>query len=282
MACRFQRPSRRVASSAPRGAPSSRNCTPATATLSDAVADTVTVPETVLPVAGAVTATVGAVVSAIVKLAALVPVTAAFPAQVTRARAAVKPTQVTARAAVVALVATPGLRPDHVSPVAAEVDDDLRARAQVVVEGDRLRAPDRPADRSVGGSQRERRPSPRPVFGGGSGGSTLPSGITNRLSDPSLGRGRPRGRPRAARRSGQAGAPGDGGVARPPVGREGHVDRSDTHVVRGRPPDQVGTPRVQALAAHGLHQDDPRGVGGRPSSPLQSSPVPGRVLRRHS
>ncbi len=53
-----------VASSAPRAAPSRKNCTPATPTLSDASADTVTVPDTVLPAAGAVMDTVGAVGSA--------------------------------------------------------------------------------------------------------------------------------------------------------------------------------------------------------------------------
>ena len=52
-------------SSAPRFAPSRRNCTPATPTLSEALADTVTVPVTVAPSAGAVTPTVGAVVSAV-------------------------------------------------------------------------------------------------------------------------------------------------------------------------------------------------------------------------
>ena len=52
-----------VVSSAPSATPSSRNCTPATPTLSDAVAETVTVPDTVLPAAGAVTDAVGAVVS---------------------------------------------------------------------------------------------------------------------------------------------------------------------------------------------------------------------------
>ena len=50
-------------SSAPRFAPSSLNCTPATPTLSDAVAETVTVPPTVAPPAGAVIDTVGGVVS---------------------------------------------------------------------------------------------------------------------------------------------------------------------------------------------------------------------------
>ena len=50
-------------SSAPRFAPSSLNCTPTTPTLSDAVAETVTVPETVLPSAGAVRETVGSSLS---------------------------------------------------------------------------------------------------------------------------------------------------------------------------------------------------------------------------
>jgi hypothetical protein len=43
-----------VMSSVPTFAPSSRNCTPMTATLSDALAETVTVPPTVDPLAGAV------------------------------------------------------------------------------------------------------------------------------------------------------------------------------------------------------------------------------------
>ena len=50
-------------SSAPRFAPSRRNWTPATPTLSEAVAVTFVVPETVAPWAGAVTETVGGVVS---------------------------------------------------------------------------------------------------------------------------------------------------------------------------------------------------------------------------
>src|SRR5437867_11493958 len=49
--------------SAPRLTPSSLNCTPTTPTLSVALAETVTVPATVEPVAGAVSATVGGVVS---------------------------------------------------------------------------------------------------------------------------------------------------------------------------------------------------------------------------
>ncbi len=52
-----------VVSSAPRFAPSSLNCTPTTPTLSLAVALTVTVPETVEPPVGLVTATLGGVVS---------------------------------------------------------------------------------------------------------------------------------------------------------------------------------------------------------------------------
>ena len=52
-----------VVSSAPRLAPSSRNWTPATPTLSVAVAETVTFPETTVPAAGAVTAAPGGVVS---------------------------------------------------------------------------------------------------------------------------------------------------------------------------------------------------------------------------
>ena len=53
-------------SSAPRAAPSSRNCTPTTPTLSEAAADTVTAPATVEPLAGAVTPTLGGCVSAVV------------------------------------------------------------------------------------------------------------------------------------------------------------------------------------------------------------------------
>src|SRR5439155_884593 len=52
-----------AASSAPRATSSSRNWTPATPTLSEAAADTVTVPATVDPAAGAVTDTLGGVVS---------------------------------------------------------------------------------------------------------------------------------------------------------------------------------------------------------------------------
>src|SRR5437870_2928816 len=49
--------------SAPRLTPSSLNCTPTTPTLSVALAETVTVPATVAPAAGAVIDTVGGVVS---------------------------------------------------------------------------------------------------------------------------------------------------------------------------------------------------------------------------
>src|SRR5437867_1629182 len=52
-----------VVSSAPRLTPSSLNCTPTTPTLSVALAETVTVPATVAPAAGAVIDTVGGVVS---------------------------------------------------------------------------------------------------------------------------------------------------------------------------------------------------------------------------
>ena len=52
-----------LVSSAPRFAPSSLNCTPATPPASEAVACRVTAPETVEPFAGAVTETVGGVVS---------------------------------------------------------------------------------------------------------------------------------------------------------------------------------------------------------------------------
>ena len=50
-------------SSAPSALPSRRNCTPATPTPSDASAETVAVPLSVAPAEGAVTDTVGAVVS---------------------------------------------------------------------------------------------------------------------------------------------------------------------------------------------------------------------------
>src|SRR5438128_134778 len=55
-------------SSAPILTPSTRNCTPATPTLSAAVAETVTVPDTVAPTTGAVIDTVGGVPSSVVKV----------------------------------------------------------------------------------------------------------------------------------------------------------------------------------------------------------------------
>src|SRR5439155_550738 len=63
--------------SAPRFVPSSLNCTPTTPTLSVAVADTVTVPDTLAAGAGAVSATVGGATSATVTLTAAVAVWAA-------------------------------------------------------------------------------------------------------------------------------------------------------------------------------------------------------------
>src|SRR5207253_918899 len=70
--------------SEPRLTPSSLNCTPTTLTLSEAMAETVTVPETVAPFAGAVIATVGVVVSATVSDAVLLvidPLEATMPAK---------------------------------------------------------------------------------------------------------------------------------------------------------------------------------------------------------
>ena len=58
-------------SSAPRVAPSNLNCTPATPMSSLALAVTLTVPETVVPAAGAVMLTVGGVVSAVTVIVAL-------------------------------------------------------------------------------------------------------------------------------------------------------------------------------------------------------------------
>src|SRR5262249_25007083 len=52
-----------LVSSAPSATPSLKNCTPATPTLAEALADTVTVPDTVAPFAGAVTLADGGVVS---------------------------------------------------------------------------------------------------------------------------------------------------------------------------------------------------------------------------
>jgi hypothetical protein len=66
-----------VVSSAPRAAPSSRNWTPTTPMLSEAVAETVTVPDTVAPPAGALIATLGALLSTVTLTALLVVV---FPA----------------------------------------------------------------------------------------------------------------------------------------------------------------------------------------------------------
>src|SRR5688572_21470761 len=64
----------------PRFTPSSRNCTEVTPTSSDASAVTVTVPDTVLPPAGAVTATEGGAVSETVVVKIASPDTAEFPA----------------------------------------------------------------------------------------------------------------------------------------------------------------------------------------------------------
>src|SRR5436309_3287960 len=72
-------------SSVPRFAPSSRNWTPATPTLSAAVAVIVVVPETVAPFAGAVTLTVGGVVS-LKTVTVIAAEVVAFPAA-SRARA---------------------------------------------------------------------------------------------------------------------------------------------------------------------------------------------------
>ncbi len=58
-------------SSAPRLTPSSRNCTPATPMLSDALAETTIVPVTVEPLAGAVMAAVGNTVSGTVTVTTL-------------------------------------------------------------------------------------------------------------------------------------------------------------------------------------------------------------------
>src|SRR5579859_2068670 len=52
-----------IDSAAPRFAPSNLNCTPATATLSDATAETSRVPDTMAPSVGAVIETEGGVVS---------------------------------------------------------------------------------------------------------------------------------------------------------------------------------------------------------------------------
>src|SRR3989344_6415154 len=72
-----------VVSSAPTLAPSTLNCTPVTPTLSDALAEMVTVPETVAPSAGAVRETVGLVVSPPVVTSTLALQFALPPAPVT-------------------------------------------------------------------------------------------------------------------------------------------------------------------------------------------------------
>src|SRR5439155_14015801 len=73
--------------SVPRLAPSSLNCTPATRTLSDALALTVTAPVSVEPPAGAVIATVGGVVSTLLTFTTTAAELARLPA-VSRATAA--------------------------------------------------------------------------------------------------------------------------------------------------------------------------------------------------
>src|SRR5262245_7404733 len=75
-----------VVSSAPSAAPSRKNWTPATPTLSDALAVTVTEPLTVAPEVGEVTATVGADVSLLATVAVTAGEVAALPAA-SRARA---------------------------------------------------------------------------------------------------------------------------------------------------------------------------------------------------
>src|SRR5439155_27373878 len=72
--------------SAPRAAPSRKNWTPATPTLSEAVAVTATGPETVAPLAGAVMLTVGGVVSALATVTVTAADVVALPAA-SRARA---------------------------------------------------------------------------------------------------------------------------------------------------------------------------------------------------
>src|SRR5436190_1920837 len=70
-----------MVSSAPKFAPSTLNCTPATPTLSEALAVTVTaVPATVAPPAGAVTVTVGAVVSPLLTVTVTAADVAVLPA----------------------------------------------------------------------------------------------------------------------------------------------------------------------------------------------------------
>src|SRR3989442_1703901 len=66
--------------SAPRFAPSSLNCTPTTPTLSVALTETVIVPATVAPAAGAVSETVGGVVSGGARVVKVIsPETARLP-----------------------------------------------------------------------------------------------------------------------------------------------------------------------------------------------------------
>ena len=70
-----------MVSSAPRFAPSSLNCTPATVPLSDALALIEIVPLTVAPPAGAVIDTVGGVVSAVETAVASFPAGPTLPAK---------------------------------------------------------------------------------------------------------------------------------------------------------------------------------------------------------
>ena len=67
-------------SSAPTAAPSTRNCTPETPTLSDASADSVTIAQTVAPLAGAVTVTDGGAVSALLTMTLIEVETPRLPA----------------------------------------------------------------------------------------------------------------------------------------------------------------------------------------------------------
>ncbi len=69
-----------MVSAVPRSAPSRRNCTEVTLRLSEALAVTLTVPESVAPVAGAVSETLGAVVSAATVAAPSIEAGLAFPA----------------------------------------------------------------------------------------------------------------------------------------------------------------------------------------------------------
>jgi len=69
-----------LVSSAPRLLPSTRNCTPATPTLSLAVALTVVVPDTVAPFAGELMLTVGAVVSVFDTVTEIADEVVRFPA----------------------------------------------------------------------------------------------------------------------------------------------------------------------------------------------------------